>query len=259
MGSNSNAGENGLDKEERRAAILEVDPATGQSRVFASGLRNPNGMAWQPETGVLWTVVNERDELGSDLVPDYLTSVKDGGFYGWPFSYYGQHVDDPGRATATRAGGQSDRSRLRARQPHRFAGVDVLRREHCCRSDTGAGPSSGSTARGIASRAAATRSSSSRSSMARPAGQPMDVLTGFVNAERRGTRPPGRRRDRSRRCAPGRRRCRQHHLACRARAREGGHGEVISRAVPAVQRAALRTLAPQAGAAITTAVSATES
>ena len=61
--------------------------------MFASGLRNPNGMAWQPETGVLWTVVNERDELGSDLVPDYLTSVKDGGFYGWPFSYYGQHVD----------------------------------------------------------------------------------------------------------------------------------------------------------------------
>src|SRR2546423_1133914 len=78
VGSNSNAAENGLDKEERRAAILEVDPATGQTRVFASGLRNPNGMAWEPDTGVLWTVVNERDELGSDLVPDYLTSVKDG-------------------------------------------------------------------------------------------------------------------------------------------------------------------------------------
>ncbi len=93
VGSNSNVGENGLDKEENRAAILEVDPATGKWRVFASGLRNPNGMAWQPETGVLWTVVNERDELGSDLVPDYLTSVKDGGFYGWPYSYYGQHVD----------------------------------------------------------------------------------------------------------------------------------------------------------------------
>lgn len=93
VGSNSNVAENGLDKEERRAAILEIDPATGQSRIFASGLRNPNGMAWQPETGALWTVVNERDELGSDLVPDYLTSVKDGGFYGWPFSYFGQHVD----------------------------------------------------------------------------------------------------------------------------------------------------------------------
>jgi glucose/arabinose dehydrogenase len=93
VGSNSNVGENGLDNEENRAAILEVDPADGRSRLFASGLRNPNGMAWEPQTGALWTVVNERDELGSDLVPDYLTSVKDGGFYGWPFSYYGQHVD----------------------------------------------------------------------------------------------------------------------------------------------------------------------
>jgi glucose/arabinose dehydrogenase len=94
VGSNSNVGENGLDKEERRAGILEIDPATGQSRVFASGLRNPNGLAWQPETGALWTVVNERDLLGPDLVPDFLTSVKEGGFYGWPFSYFGQHVDD---------------------------------------------------------------------------------------------------------------------------------------------------------------------
>jgi glucose/arabinose dehydrogenase len=85
--------ENGLDKEDRRAAILEIERATGKTRVFASGLRNPNGMAWQPQTGALWTVVNERDELGSDLVPDYLTSVKDGGFYGWPFSYWGQHLD----------------------------------------------------------------------------------------------------------------------------------------------------------------------
>jgi glucose/arabinose dehydrogenase len=82
-----------MDKEERRAVILEIDIATGRSRVFASGLRNPNGMAWEPQTGALWTVVNERDELGSDLVPDYLTSVQDGGFYGWPFSYCGQHID----------------------------------------------------------------------------------------------------------------------------------------------------------------------
>ena len=93
VGSNSNAGNNGLDKEVGRAAILEVDPATGQSRIFASGMRNANGLGWQPQSGALWTVVNERDEIGSDLVPDYLTSVKDGGFYGWPFSYYGQHVD----------------------------------------------------------------------------------------------------------------------------------------------------------------------
>ena len=94
VGSNSNVAERGMAVEAERAAIWEVDIASGQHRIFASGLRNPNGLAWQPETGMLWTVVNERDELGSDLVPDYLTSVKDGGFYGWPYSYYGQHVDE---------------------------------------------------------------------------------------------------------------------------------------------------------------------
>ncbi|MEB0041254.1 sorbosone dehydrogenase family protein [Pseudomonas sp. MH10] len=93
VGSNSNVGENGLDKEQGRASIWEVDAATGAHRIFASGLRNPNGMDWEPQTGKLWTAVNERDEIGSDLVPDYVTSVKDGAFYGWPFSYYGQHVD----------------------------------------------------------------------------------------------------------------------------------------------------------------------
>jgi len=94
VGSNSNVGERGIENEERRAAILEVDPATGASRVFASGLRNPNGLGWEPQTGALWTAVNERDEIGSDLVPDFMTSVKDGAFYGWPYSYYGQHVDE---------------------------------------------------------------------------------------------------------------------------------------------------------------------
>jgi glucose/arabinose dehydrogenase len=93
VGSNSNVAENGLDAEKMRANIPEIDLKSGQSRVFASGLRNPNGMGWEPRTGQLWTVVNERDELGSDLVPDYLTSVKEGGFYGWPFSYWGPHVD----------------------------------------------------------------------------------------------------------------------------------------------------------------------
>jgi glucose/arabinose dehydrogenase len=93
VGSNSNAAENGMQAEEERAAIWEVDPATGAHRVFASGLRNPVGLAWEPETRALWVAVNERDELGSDLVPDYMTAVRDGGFYGWPYSYYGQHVD----------------------------------------------------------------------------------------------------------------------------------------------------------------------
>ncbi len=91
-GSNSNAGENGIEAENGRAGVWEIDLATGSKRQFASGMRNPNGMAW--EGGTLWTVANERDELGNDLVPDYLTSVKDGAFYGFPWSYYGQHVDD---------------------------------------------------------------------------------------------------------------------------------------------------------------------
>jgi glucose/arabinose dehydrogenase len=93
VGSNSNAGENGIDKEEGRAAVWEVDPATGSHRVFASGLRNPVGLAWEPDRDALWVAVNERDELGSDLVPDYMTAVRDGAFYGFPYSYYGQHVD----------------------------------------------------------------------------------------------------------------------------------------------------------------------
>jgi len=92
-GSNSNITENGLEVEYRRAAVLEVDAATGASRVFASGIRNPTGLQWEPQSGKLWAIANERDEIGADLVPDYLTSVQEKGFYGWPYSYYGQHVD----------------------------------------------------------------------------------------------------------------------------------------------------------------------
>ena len=93
VGSNSNITENGMEAEKNRAAIWEVDRATGRWRIFASGLRNPNGLTWEPQSHALWTVVNERDEIGPNLVPDYLTSVKDGAFYGWPYSYYGQNVD----------------------------------------------------------------------------------------------------------------------------------------------------------------------
>jgi glucose/arabinose dehydrogenase len=93
VGSNSNVAERGMNNEEGRAAIWEVDAQTGRHRVFASGLRNPVGMAWEPDTGALWVSVNERDELGSDLVPDYMTSVRDGGFYGWPYSYFGWRID----------------------------------------------------------------------------------------------------------------------------------------------------------------------
>jgi glucose/arabinose dehydrogenase len=94
VGSNSNVGERGFDKEDGRAAIHEIDLESGSSRLFASGLRNPVGLAFQPESSKLWTSVNERDEFGSDLVPDYMTSVQENGFYGWPFSYFGDHVDE---------------------------------------------------------------------------------------------------------------------------------------------------------------------
>jgi glucose/arabinose dehydrogenase len=93
VGSNSNVGENGLEVEYRRATILEVDVATGGSRIYASGVRNPTGLDWNPWTGQLWAIANERDEIGADLVPDYLTSIRPGGFYGWPYSYFGAHVD----------------------------------------------------------------------------------------------------------------------------------------------------------------------
>ncbi|MCX7292100.1 sorbosone dehydrogenase family protein [Janthinobacterium sp.] len=93
VGSNSNVGENGMGAEDGRAAIWQYTRATGKAKVYASGLRNPVGLAWQPATGALWTAVNERDELGNDLVPDYMTSVKEGAFYGWPYSYFGQHAD----------------------------------------------------------------------------------------------------------------------------------------------------------------------
>jgi glucose/arabinose dehydrogenase len=93
VGSASNIGENGIAEETRRANILEINPDGSGERIYASGLRNPNGMDWQPDTNVLWTAVNERDNLGDNLVPDYVTSVREGGFYGWPYSYFGAHLD----------------------------------------------------------------------------------------------------------------------------------------------------------------------
>jgi glucose/arabinose dehydrogenase len=94
VGSNSNVAERGMENEEGRAALWEIDVKSGSHRIFASGLRNPVGLAWEPETGALWVAVNERDEIGGDLVPDYMTAVREGGFYGWPYSYYGTHVDE---------------------------------------------------------------------------------------------------------------------------------------------------------------------
>ena len=128
VGSNSNVAEHGMDEEAGRAAIWEIDRKSGGHRIFATGLRNPNGMGWEPKSGMLWTVVNERDELGSDLVPDYLTSVQSGGFYGWPYSYYGANVDKRAEAAAARPGGEGDQARLRAGQPRRAAWAGVFRK-----------------------------------------------------------------------------------------------------------------------------------
>ena len=189
VGSNSNIVEHGIAAEDGRAAIWEVDPATGSHRVFASGLRNPNGLAWS-ETGELWAAVNERDELGSDLVPDYLTSVRDGAFYGWPYSYFGQHVD----------------TRVKAQRPDLVAAARV--------PDYALGPHTASL--GLTSSRGAKLPSAYENGMfvgqhgswnrkpfsgyrvifvpfseGRPSGDPVDVLTGFIDhGEARG-RPVG--------------------------------------------------------------------
>lgn len=183
VGSNSNVGENGIAAEEGRASIWEIDTRTGAHRVFASGLRNPNGMAWTPgATNTLWTVANERDEIGSDLVPDYLTSVREGGFYGWPYSYYGQHVD----------------VRVEPQRP------DLVAR--AIAPDYALGPHTASL--GLASAAGSSLPAPFASGMfvgqhgswnrkphsgykvifvpfeaGRPVGQPIDVLTGFLTPE----------------------------------------------------------------------------
>ena len=127
VGSGSNIGEKGMDIEKGRATILELDIASGQSRIFASGLRNANGMAFEPTTGMLWTVVNERDEIGDDVPPDYLTSVKDGGFYGWPYSYWGKNVDTPRQAQRPDLVATAIDARLRAWRPYRLARSRLLR------------------------------------------------------------------------------------------------------------------------------------
>lgn len=157
VGSNSNVAENGIDKEEGRAAIWEIDLKTGGHRVFATGLRNPVGLAWDPGTGRLWAAVNERDELGSDLVPDYMTAVRDGGFYGWPYSYYGQHVDD--RVKPQRPDLPPPRSfptTRSARIPARSGSRGHQMRQRFRRS-YGMGCSLDNTARGIANHRVGTR------------------------------------------------------------------------------------------------------
>ena len=182
VGSNSNVAERGMEAELGRAAIWEVDIETGEHRIFASGLRNPNGLAWENQSGTLYTVVNERDEIGSDLVPDYLTSVQDGGFYGWPYSYYGQHVD----------------ARVKPQQPELVAKAIA--------PDYALGPHTASL--GLVSSVGTTLPDTYANGMfigqhgswnrkprsgykvifvpfanGKPAGQPIDVLTGFLSRE----------------------------------------------------------------------------
>jgi glucose/arabinose dehydrogenase len=182
VGSNSNVGENGIEQEERRAAILDIELATGRSRILASGLRNPNGLSWEPQSGTLWTVVNERDELGNNLVPDYLTSVHEGAFYGWPYSYYGQNVDTrvkaqrPDLVAAAIRPDYALGSHVAALGlvfydgkllPARFAGGAFIG-EHGSWNRT---PPAGYKVVFV------------RFENGRPSGMPEDVLTGFLNAE----------------------------------------------------------------------------
>ncbi|BBH34863.1 sorbosone dehydrogenase family protein [Pseudomonas bijieensis] len=190
-GSNSNVAENGMEAEEGRAAIWEVDRASGNHRIFASGLRNPNGLAWEPRSGALWTAVNERDEIGSDLVPDYITSVKDGAFYGWPYSYYGQHVD-------TRVEPQNPTLVAKAIAPDYAVGPHT--------ASLGLTFAEGSTLPApftegafIGQHGSWNRKPHSGYKVifvpfngGKPVGQPVDVLTGFLNADEKAQgRPVG--------------------------------------------------------------------
>jgi glucose/arabinose dehydrogenase len=182
VGSNSNVGEHGTDKESGRAAIWEVDPKSGQHRIFASGMRNPNGLAWASGSGALWTVVNERDELGSDLVPDYLTSVKDGAFYGWPYSYYGDSVDDRVRP-------QRPDLVAQAIKPDYALGPHVAALGLAC-SENSALPAPFSNGMFVGQHGSWNRKPRSGYNVVfvpfnggRPAGQPVEVLTGFVSPD----------------------------------------------------------------------------
>lgn len=182
VGSNSNAGDHGMAAEEGRAAIWEIDARTGEHRIFASGLRNPNGLAWERSTGALWTVVNERDELGSDLVPDYLTSVKEGGFYGWPYSYWGQHVDE-------RVKPQRPDLVAQAIVPDYALGSHVAALGLCFAEGARLGPRFQSGAF-IGEHGSWNRRPASGYKVVfvpfasgRPSGEPIDVLTGFLDRD----------------------------------------------------------------------------
>ena len=190
VGSNSNVGENGMAIEQGRAAVWQIDPRTGSSRVLATGLRNPVGIAFNPWSGALWTAVNERDEIGSDLVPDYITSVREGAFYGWPYSYFGQHVDvrvQPPRPDLV----------ARAIPPDFALGAHVAALGLAFSPGQRLGPS---FARGafVGEHGSWDRIPQSGYKVvfvpfggAQPSGMPIDVLTGFVRNDKALGRPVG--------------------------------------------------------------------
>lgn len=196
VGSNSNVAENGLEEEVDRAAILEIDPATGARRIYASGLRNPVGMDWNPESGRLWVAVNERDEIGNDLVPDYMTSVTPGAFYGWPWSYYGQIVDDRPPANPAMV--------ARAIKPDYALGAHTASLGLTF-NDSATLPADWRNGAFVGQHGSWNRAVRNGYKVifvpfagGRPVGMPQDVLTGFLNAEgeARG-RPVGVQMDRN--------------------------------------------------------------
>lgn len=190
VGSNSNAGERGLEAEKGRAAIWQIDRETGAARVFASGLRNPNGLNIHPESGELWTVVNERDELGPNLVPDYLTSVRDGGFYGWPWSYYGQNVDvrvRPQRPDLVQAAIKPD-----------YALTSHVAALGLAFTNDAAMPAAYRNGAFVGNRGSWNRSVFNGYKIiyvpfrnGKPSGMPVDVVTGFLNGDQVRGRPVG--------------------------------------------------------------------
>jgi glucose/arabinose dehydrogenase len=190
VGSNSNVAERGIDAEHERAAIWEIDRNTGSHRILASGLRNPVGLAWEPQSGALWASVNERDELGSDLVPDYMTAVRDGAFYGWPYSYFGAHVDD----------------RVEPQRPDLVATAvvpDYALGPHTASLGLAWGGQTSLTARFSNGMFVGQHGSWNRTPVSgykvifipfangKPNGEPIDVLTGFLNGDDARGRPVG--------------------------------------------------------------------
>jgi glucose/arabinose dehydrogenase len=197
VGSNSNITENGMEAELNRANILELDRATGTYRVYASGLRNPNSMQWEPQSKAMWVVVNERDEIGPDLVPDYLTSVKEGGFYGWPYSYYGQHVD-------ARVKPQKPELVAKAIVPDYALGSHVASLGLVFSGDDSAMPANFRNGAFVGEHGSWDRSPPSGYKVVfvpfqngKPAGKPVDVVTGFLTEGHAKGRPVGLALDRS--------------------------------------------------------------